>query len=241
MRMGIANQANPKRQRLGITTAVASHFWFKFLGTTGFIAVFFMAYLYLLKHPAFAVTVIPETGLDRLIGVQPLALPLYLSLWLYLSLPVMLMTARRSIVEYGVWAGALCLVALTIFYFWPTAIPPSHLDWTRYPGLSFLKGMDAAGNACPSLHVATAVFAGFWLDRQLGSYDYGRWIRLMNVLWCTGIVYSTMATKQHMAIDVAAGIGLALAFAWTYSWSAQRRGRRIGAQRWIGQPAVERE
>ena len=27
----------------------------------------------------------------------------------------------------------------------------------------FLKSMDASGNACPSLHVATAVFSGIWL------------------------------------------------------------------------------
>ena len=30
-----------------------------------------------------------------------------------------------------------------------------------------------------------------------------------NVLWCLGIVYSAMATRQHVALDVVAGAALA--------------------------------
>lgn len=207
----------------------------------GFTAVFFTAYIYLLKHPAFPVTIIPETAVDRLIGVEPLALPLYLSLWVYVSLPVLFMRTRRAIVEFGLWMGALCLTGLAIFYFWPTAVPPSHVNWARYPGMAFLKGMDAAGNACPSLHVATAVFACFWLDLQLRTYGIGLKFRQFNVIWCAAIVYSTMATKQHMAIDVVAGIGLALVFAWPCR-RANRAGRdAAGVEHWLGRPAVEGE
>ncbi|MBV8468200.1 MAG: hypothetical protein JO218_19815, partial [Burkholderiales bacterium] len=38
--------------------------------------------------------------------------------------------------------------------------------------------------------------------------------RTVNIVWCVAIAYSTMATKQHVAIDVAAGTVLALAAAW---------------------------
>ena len=122
-----------------VLSFVTAQFWFKCFGTTGFTVVFILAYVFLLKHPAYPVTIIPATALDRLIGVEPLALPLYLSLWLYVSLPPMLMTTRQAIVEYGMWIGGLCIVALTIFYFWPSAIPPAHIDWARYPGMAFLK------------------------------------------------------------------------------------------------------
>jgi membrane-associated phospholipid phosphatase len=225
----------------GIRSVVTAHFWFKSLGTMGFTFVFFAAYLFLLKHPAFPVTLIPATALDRLIGVQPLALPLYLSLWVYLSLPPLLMTTRLAVTEYGTWIGALCLTALAIFYFWPSAVPPADIDWARYPGMAFLKGVDAAGNACPSLHVATAVFAGFWLNQQLRAYGLGSKLRALNLLWCTGIVYSTMATKQHMALDVAGGIGLALVFAWACQWRADARSRAVDVQCWIGRCATVRE
>lgn len=207
-----------------VRSIVTMHFWFKCFGTTGFTFMFFLAYVFLLKHPTYPVTIVPATALDRLIGVEPLALPLYLSLWLYVSLPPMLMTTRQAIVEYSIWIGSLCLAALTIFYFWPSAVPTAHIDWGRYPGMAFLKGIDTAGNACPSLHVATAIFSWFWLNSRLRALRLGHSARIFNTCWCAAIVYSTMATKQHMALDVAAGIGLALVFAWAFGRAGQPRG-----------------
>ncbi|MDR2839173.1 MAG: phosphatase PAP2 family protein [Azonexus sp.] len=206
-----------------IPAIILCHFWFKCLGTTLFIAVFFAVYIYLLRHPAFPVTEIPASRLDDFISVQPLALPIYLSLWFYLSLPPMLMTTRAAIVEYGFWIGSLCLAALAIFYFWPTAVPDAAVDWSRYPGMAFLKGMDAAGNACPSLHVATAVFSGLWLDRDLLRLGLGRAARYANVIWCLAIIYSTLATKQHMAVDAVAGIILSFAFFFAFRRVKERK------------------
>ena len=224
-----------------VPSIVTTHFWFKCFGTMGFTFLFFVAYVYLLKHPAYPVTIIPATVLDRLIGVEPFALPFYLSLWLYVSLPPMLMTTRQAIVEYGKWIGSLCLVALTIFYFWPTAIPPAHVNWARYPGMAFLKGMDAAGNACPSLHVATAVFSWFWLNRRLHELGLGRGARTFSACWCGAIVYSTMATKQHMALDVAAGIDLALVFVWAFNFARQPSTGIVGKQHQPEYGVVEQE
>lgn len=237
---GPAYRPSPLRLR-HLPTIIGRHFWFKFFGTTAFTSLFFVAYVFLLKHPAFPVTVVPTMALDRLIGFSPIALPLYLSLWLYVSLPVMLMATRSAIVEFGYWMGGLCLFGLTIFYFWPTAVPRTHIDWSRYPGMAVLKGVDAAGNAFPSLHVATAVFACFWLNQQLRLYHCGPYARTLNLLWCTGIVYSTMATKQHMAIDVIGGIGLALAFAWTCGRAVRSRTEKASHLFWIGHEWAEQE
>lgn len=190
------------------------HFWFKCLGTMGFTLIFFSAYIFLLKHPAYPLTIMPVTALDRIIGVEPLALPFYLTLWIYVSLPPMLMTTRREIIEYGIWIGSMCIVALSIFYFFPSAVPANDIDWGRYPGMSMLKGVDASGNACPSLHVATAAFSFFWLHQRLRMAGLGMFTQLLSAIWCAAIIYSTMATKQHMAIDVVAGIGLAILFVW---------------------------
>ena len=193
-----------------------THFWFKIFGTMGFILTFFMAYFYLLNNPAFPVTIMPVTVVDRLVGFEPWALPFYLSLWIYVSLPPMLMLTRREIIEYGVWIGSMCLVALAIFYFWPSAVPPANIDWAKYPGVEFLKGVDAAGNAWPSLHVATAVFSAFWLHWRLSTVGLGRGFRLFSACWCVLIVYSTMATKQHVAVDVVAGSALGGMVAWFF-------------------------
>ena len=216
-----------QRGRSGVLPTIMAHFWFKCLGTTGFTLAFFSAYLYLLKNPAVPVATMPVTALDSFVVFQPLALPIYLSLWIYVSLPPMLMQTRREIIEYGAWIGGLCVAALVIFYFWPSAVPPANIDWAIYPGVAFLKGVDAAGNACPSLHVATAVFSGIWLHWQLPSAGLGRGSRLLNACWCVAIAYSTMATKQHVAVDVVAGGALAVIVAWC---SRAKVLQRAGAQ-----------
>lgn len=193
---------------------IRPHFWFKTFGTSAFMTVFFTAYIYLLKAPASAVTVMPLTPVDDWVTFQPWALPIYLSLWFYVSLPVMLMQTRGEIIGFGWRAGLLCLIGLAVFYFWPNAVPPVNIDWDRYPGASMLKGVDAAGNACPSLHVASSVFSAFWLDWTLPDTRKGRIGRWLNLIWCVLIAYSTMAIKQHVAVDVLCGALLAVVLAW---------------------------
>ena len=191
-----------------------SYFWFKFFGVSGFIALFFIFYFYLLRNPAYPVVVIPVLALDDLVKFQPIGFPIYVSLWLYVSLPVMLMSTRREIVGYGGWIGGLCAVALLIFYFYPNAVPPAHIDWSAYPAIDFLKNIDASGNACPSLHVGTAVFTAIWLHHQLGKVQIFRFAKPLNLLWCLAIAYSTLATKQHVVVDLIAGAALGAIIAW---------------------------
>lgn len=193
-------------------------FWFKFLGTGVFISLFFWSYLYLLKNPAFPVLTVPLTMVDRWIGFAPLALVPYLSLWIYCSLPVMLMPKRSRLLNFGAWVGAMCLLALAVFYWLPNAVPPAHIDWALYPGVAFLKGVDAAGNACPSLHVATAVYSSFWLYWLMREMRMGWNAQTIQILWGGAIVYSTMATKQHVSLDVLAGTLLGAAFALGSRW-----------------------
>ena len=173
-----------------------------------FIAVFFGAYFYLLKNPAFPTTKMPFTAMDRLIGFYPPALPLYISLWVYVSLPPLLLATRSELYRYGLAMAGTCLTGLAIFYFCPTAVPLADVDWTAHPGVDFLKNIDASGNACPSLHVATALFSGLWLHHLLRRFSGPHWLLGLNWLWCVGIVYSTLATRQHVAIDVAGGLVL---------------------------------
>lgn len=185
----------------------------KVIGTTLGMTLFFVVYFWLLRHPVFPVTVMPLTVVDRWIGFWPPALPLYLSLWFYVSLAPALVIDRRELVSYGLAWVALSAIGLGIFLFWPTAVPVPDIDWARYPSLAFLKSADAAGNACPSLHVAFAVFSAVWFDRLLRQMGAGRWARAGNGLWGLGILYATIATRQHVALDVLAGTALGAAVA----------------------------
>ena len=197
-----------------IATAISRHMLLKSIGTPLFIALFFGAYFYVLKVPAYPTTVMPLTWLDQMISFQPQAMSLYVSLWVYVSLPPALLAARHELYRYGMAMGSTCLVGLVVFFFWPTAVPAADIDWTRYPGVDFLKNVDAAGNAFPSLHVATAFFSGIWLDHLLRRFGAPGWSRTINWLWCIGIIYSTLATRQHVAVDVAGGLLLGGVAAW---------------------------
>ena len=188
--------------------ALKQHMLLKALGTPFSIAIFFAAYFYLLKHPANEITIMPTLWLDRVIGFAPNALPLYLSLWIYVSLPPALLATRGALYRYALAMATTCLMGLLCFYFWPTAIPVADIDWTRYPDVHFLKNIDAAGNAFPSLHVATAVFSGVWLHVLLRGFGGPRWVLALNALWGMGIIYSTIATRQHVAVDVLGGLVL---------------------------------
>jgi hypothetical protein len=204
----------PQRWYQRAVQAVPRHFGLKFVGIPTFIAVFFAAYFYVLKNPAYPVTVMPFTWLDNIVSFQPPAVPLYVSLWLYVSLPPAFLGSLRELQRYGLGMTLTCLTGLVIFYFWPTTVPPATIDWALYPSVDFLKNIDASGNACPSLHVATAVFSGIWAQHLLSHFGAPLWARLFNASWCIGIAYSTLATRQHVAVDMWAGIALGAFTAW---------------------------
>ena len=188
----------------------------KMLGTTIGMTAFFVAYFWVLRHPLHPPTIVPLTAVDRLVGFWPQTLPLYLSLWVYVSLAPALLIDRRELVAYGLAAAGLSVVGLGIFFLWPTAVPTFDIDWARHPSFAFLKSVDASGNVCPSLHAAFAVFTAAWLERLLRQIGAGRLPRALNWLWCLGILFSTVATRQHVAIDVLAGAALGAAALWAH-------------------------
>lgn len=193
------------------------HLWlFKAVGTTAFMAVFFYGYFATLTSPIFPVATMPTTVVDNWIGFWPPAFYLYASLWLYTALIPALQPNLLRLVGYGCGIGLLCLTGLVVFLFFPTKVPFESIDWLSDPSLSLLRQIDLYGNACPSLHVATAIFTGLCLQRLLRSLGCPRWLLVTNWVWCALIVYSTMAIKQHVMWDVLAGILLALVFGWLY-------------------------
>jgi membrane-associated phospholipid phosphatase len=184
-------------------------FWpVKMVGLTLGMTLFFAAYFCVLRHPLFPVTTMPFTAIDRLISFRPEGLPLYLSLWFYVSLVPVLLIDRRELMSYALAAAGISVVGLGIFFLWPTTVDWADADWSRYPAFAFLQSVDASGNACPSLHVAFAVFTAILLGRLLRQMGAGCGIRAFNWLWCLGILYSTVAIRQHVMLDVLAGAGL---------------------------------
>jgi membrane-associated phospholipid phosphatase len=174
---------------------------------------FFIGYFYVLRNPVHPVFEMPLTAFDRWIGFQPEALFIYLSLWLYIGVGPGLQRGFWELVVYGLWLAAMSVTGLVLFYLWPTAVPPLGFDASGYPGFAMLQGVDAAGNACPSLHVATAMFTVIRIEQVLRDAGAPRWLRMTNLLWFVAIAWSTLAVKQHVALDALAGAALGIAFA----------------------------
>jgi hypothetical protein len=199
--------------RAEIAARMRLHWAVKAIGITAWTWLFFIGYFHVLRNPAYPATPMPLTALDRLIPFEPLALFPYLTLWLYVGFAPALQASFRALVVYGLWIGALCITGLALFYFWPTAVPPRLMDVSGFAGFALLQGVDAPGNACPSMHVAVAIFSAICLDDVFRRVGAPMVLRLINLVWLVAIAYSTLATKQHVALDALAGALLGAAFA----------------------------
>jgi membrane-associated phospholipid phosphatase len=193
------------------------HQWYyKASGTALFMVIFFYSYFAVLRSPIFPVTTMATTVVDDWILFWPSAFYIYASLWVYTALVPALQPNLLRLVGYGCGIGLLCLSGLLVFLFFPTVVPFTSSDWPITPALSLLRTLDLAGNACPSLHVAAAIFTGMCLHRLLRNFGCPAWLKTTNWVWCALIVYSTMAIKQHVMWDVVAGVLLAVVFGLLY-------------------------
>jgi hypothetical protein len=189
------------------------HLFLMVAGTTLVTWAFFVGYFQLLRHPVHPVTMMPLTPLDAWVPFVPHAIVPYLSLWFYVGIAPGLQRTFPQLLVYGIWAVLLCMTGLAIFYWWPTAIPPLSFGTTGYFGFDLMQGIDARGNACPSMHVAIAFFSAIWIDVLLRESDAPALLRVVNWTWFVAITLSTLAVRQHVVIDVVAGALLGGAFA----------------------------
>lgn len=193
---------------------IRRHFLLKLIGTTACTSIFFIGYFHVLRFPVYPVTLMPLTALDHLIPFEPLALFPYLTLWFYLGIAPGLQRTFIELVVYACWTISMCVTGLVVFYFWPTAVPPLLIDVSGFTGFAMLQGVDSAGNACPSLHVAVAIFTAIRLEDLMRQTGTPAGWRCFNLAWVLSIVWSTMAIKQHVALDALAGALLGVVFAW---------------------------
>jgi membrane-associated phospholipid phosphatase len=196
-----------------LSARVRTSFVLTVLWTTFLTGLFFVGYFSVQRHPAFTPMMMPQTGLDLIIPFQPAALVAYVSLWVYVGVGPGLQRTVTEFAVYGLWLCGLCAAGLTIFYFWPTQAPVPTFAATGFPGFAMLHRVDQTSNACPSMHVAVAIFTAVRVNDVLRSMRTPIALRVLNAAWFIAIAYSTLAIKQHVVLDVAAGALLGMIFA----------------------------
>lgn len=188
----------------------------KFIGVSAYMTVFMWGYFTLLRHPLYPATVVPLQGLDRWIPPTAWGIGPYASLWVYVSFVPLLLRDYATAWRYVSAVTLVSTIGFGVFLFWPTVTPAFHVDWASHPTVAWLKSADASGNACPSLHVAFSVLTALFLAQTLRELDAAIWLRVANVAWCALIVWSTLALRQHVALDVETGALLGGAIAWVH-------------------------
>jgi len=159
---------------------------------------------------------LPATALDRWVAFDPAWVPAYESIALLVPLAVWLATRRQELLRYARGLTLLCGVSFAFFLLMPVAGPRPEL----LPSDAMYRALvevDAAVNAFPSLHAGLTVYSLVFGNRVLRDAlppTERRLCAAVSVAWCAVILFGTLATKQHWALDLPAGALL--------GWLAQR-------------------
>jgi membrane-associated phospholipid phosphatase len=177
--------------------------------TIGLNLLFWLGYGSLSRHALFTECSIPLTWLDRAVPFAP-----RFWAWVYLSqfaitggLP-WLIDSRAVLGRYVVGLAVLSGVSFMIFLFWPVA-SPRPADLSDAGPMWWIARGDGPYNAFPSLHAGFLVFMGGMGWRMFPARPNPA-LCLLFLTWSAAILYSTLATRQHYALDLVAGgvIGL---------------------------------
>ena len=143
-------------------------------------------------------------GLDAAVPFLPWTILIYWSFYVLFLVaawrlaPQPFLGVVRAVVLASVVSWA-CFVAL------PAHVPrpdPSQLE-APWRGLyAHLHAIDPPGNSVPSLHVALALLVGYSVRREPGGWLWPA--------WGVAIALSTLTTRQHVLVDLVAGVALAV-------------------------------
>jgi membrane-associated phospholipid phosphatase len=175
--------------------------------------VFWSGYSTLGRHAFFPLRDLPQTWLDRAVPYEPAWWGwVYLSQFTFTGVLPWFLGTRDGIRRYVVGVLIMSASSFLIFLFFPTAGPrPSEVG--ECLAMQCVVSYDGTLNAFPSLHAAFLVNMSALAWRMFGRAATP-WI----VPWGLAILYATLATKQHYALDLVAGG----AIGWGADWLAWR-------------------
>lgn len=142
------------------------------------------------------------------------------TVWIYMSYPLLFISAY-AIEEDPVQLNRFFyadvganILSQIIFLAWPTtflrpSLPDGGLTVSEV-ALQLYWRIDDPVNCFPSLHVSTSVLPTLllWKNHRRLFWAY--------LAWCSGILLSTMTTKQHHSIDVIGGVLVAVVMYWLF-------------------------
>lgn len=155
----------------------------------------------------------PESVFDRAVPVSFSAIYVYLSFYVLLG-TVGLTLEKRVFIRFLYTVGWAALVAHMIFLFFPNGASRDAIDMESAPWhYRLLASSDAPRNAFPSLHATLSIIAALAVQAS-GMVSVSKSVRVclkvMTWLWVIAIFWSTIALRQHVSLDLIAGVVIAL-------------------------------
>lgn len=190
---------------------VSCHGRFKLLILLILPAVFACGYFPLQQAPLFPPRSFELSAIDRLIAFEPRWIHVYQSLYLLMPLAPLFVARRDALKSYVRGFLWLCAVSFLIFVFFPVSSPRPEVA-TGVAAFDLLTAFEGKLNAFPSLHAGLLAYSLFFTRdayRDELPATSTRLLLLGGVIWGMLILYATLATKQHYAVDLPAGIVLA--------------------------------
>lgn len=169
-------------------------------------------------HEQLPVRTMALLGIDRWVPFFSPAIYVYISAYVLAALPLVLVRDARTMRRMAFGFAWIACVSNIFFVLWPTAVP-------AFPATSgvtdrlfdWVLAADTNRNACPSLHASLAIYCALCCMQLVKS----RAVRAGVWLWATLILAATMLAKRHVALDLLAGVAIAV-FAYAALFAAQR-------------------
>lgn len=209
--MPVASSTDDKPPR-GIRPRLVSQWWLKVLLTI-VLGGAFLPYFLLQQFPLGTPRTPPSCVLDDVARFDPRWVFVYQSIYLPFNLVPWLCWRRDQLVRYTRGYLVLLGVSFAIFAFFPS-LGPVRGDATGHGLYDLLCTLDTRGNACPSLHAGLIAYT-FVVATSLSLRSTSL---VVLALWSMVTLYSTLALRQHYAIDLLAGGVLGLACGAVAGW-----------------------
>jgi membrane-associated phospholipid phosphatase len=166
--------------------------------------VFWAGYSVLGHHAFFPLRTVPLVWLDRVIPYQPEPWGwVYLSQFSFTGTLPWLLSTKEGLIRYSTGFGLILVISFTVFLFFPVMGPRPEAAESDF-SMHLIRGYDGVLNCFPSLHAAFLVYMGALAWRMFEPIT-PLWVILSCLAWGGAILYATLATKQHYALDLVAG------------------------------------
>ena len=198
-----------------------AHWRLKVLLSAIFNLIFWSGYELLGRHAFFPLHELPLTWLDRVIPYQPQPWGwIYLSQFSFTSLLPWLLSTRNDVLRCTLGLAVMSAISFSVFLFFPVAAP-ARIDAQGHLAMNVIAVYDGPLNCFPSLHAAYLFYMAGLGWRLFGNVAPSIVIGL-SLIWGASILYATIATRQHYALDLVAGAAVGC-FSYWLAWKGATR------------------